>query len=154
MNFENGGAKWIRAISDEAKVPERDADLLQQDFSASAPNQKWAGDITYVWIREGWVYLAVIIDLLSRRVVGSAIRYTKFRTLPHYLFSASFNFCRGRLGIFKTFELAFLQLEPLIALQPNASGPLFVALFPHIRPFTCMPLFPEQISQPLVDPLP
>ena len=45
-------------------------DLLQQDFSASAPNQKWAGDITYIWTREGWVYLAVIIDLFSRRVVG------------------------------------------------------------------------------------
>ena len=47
--------------------------LLQQDFSASAPNQKWAGDITYVWTREGWVYLAVILDLFSRRVIGWAI---------------------------------------------------------------------------------
>jgi putative transposase len=46
---------------------------LQQDFKASGPNQKWAGDITYVWTREGWVYLAVIIDLFSRRVVGWAI---------------------------------------------------------------------------------
>jgi transposase InsO family protein len=47
--------------------------LLQQDFTASGPNQKWAGDITYVRTREGWVYLAVIIDLFSRRVVGWAI---------------------------------------------------------------------------------
>ena len=47
--------------------------LLQQDFAASQPNQKWAGDITYVWIREGWVYLAVILDLHSRRVIGWAI---------------------------------------------------------------------------------
>lgn len=47
--------------------------LMQQDFSASGPNQKWAGDITYVWTREGWVYLAVIIDLFSRRVIGWAI---------------------------------------------------------------------------------
>lgn len=47
--------------------------LLQQDFTASGPNQKWAGDITYIWTREGWVYLAVIIDLFSRRVVGWAI---------------------------------------------------------------------------------
>ena len=46
---------------------------MQQDFSASAPNQKWAGDITYIWTREGWVYLAVIIDLFSRRVIGWAI---------------------------------------------------------------------------------
>jgi putative transposase len=47
--------------------------LLQQNFTASGPNQKWAGDITYVRTREGWVYLAVIIDLFSRRVVGWAI---------------------------------------------------------------------------------
>lgn len=47
--------------------------LLLQDFTASGPNQKWAGDITYVWTREGWVYLAVIIDLFSRRVIGWAI---------------------------------------------------------------------------------
>ena len=44
--------------------------LLQQDFSASAPNQKWVGDITYLMTSEGWLYLAVIIDLYSRCVVG------------------------------------------------------------------------------------
>jgi transposase InsO family protein len=47
--------------------------LLQEDFTAGGPNQNWAGDITYVWMRVGWVYLAVIIDLFSRRVVGWAI---------------------------------------------------------------------------------
>jgi putative transposase len=47
--------------------------LLQQYFAASGPNQKRAGDITYVWTREGWIYLAVILDLFSRRVVGWAI---------------------------------------------------------------------------------
>ncbi|WP_029859770.1 IS3 family transposase, partial [Vibrio parahaemolyticus] len=44
--------------------------LLAQDFNAAAPNQKWAGDITYVATSEGWLYLAVIIDLYSRQVVG------------------------------------------------------------------------------------
>ena len=46
--------------------------LLKQDFSASKPNEKWVGDITYVPTAEGWLYLAVIIDLFSRRVVGWA----------------------------------------------------------------------------------
>ncbi|OCX60538.1 integrase [Thioclava sp. SK-1] len=46
---------------------------LNQDFTATAPNQKWAGDITYIWTREGWSYLSVIIDLYSRRVIGWAI---------------------------------------------------------------------------------
>ena len=47
--------------------------LLDRDFFAERPNQKWAGDISYVWTREGWLYLAVIIDLHSRRVIGWAV---------------------------------------------------------------------------------
>ncbi len=44
--------------------------LLKQDFYASGPNQKWAGDITYLRTDEGWLYLAVVIDLWSRSVIG------------------------------------------------------------------------------------
>lgn len=44
--------------------------LLDQDFSADGPNQKWAGDISYIWTSEGWLYLAVILDLYSRRVIA------------------------------------------------------------------------------------
>ena len=47
--------------------------LLAQNFSADAPNQKWAGDISYIWTSEGWLYLAVILDLYSRRVIGWAV---------------------------------------------------------------------------------
>ena len=47
--------------------------LLHRDFTAEKPNQKWAGDISYVWTREGWLYLAVILDLHSRRVIGWAV---------------------------------------------------------------------------------
>lgn len=47
--------------------------LLNQNFTADRPNQKWAGDISYLWTREGWLYLAVIIDLHSRKVVGWAV---------------------------------------------------------------------------------
>ena len=46
--------------------------LLNQDFNAAGPNQKWGADISYVWTREGWLYLAVVIDLFARRVVGWA----------------------------------------------------------------------------------
>jgi putative transposase len=46
--------------------------LLDQDFKATRPNQNWGADISYVWTREGWLYLAVVIDLFARRVVGWA----------------------------------------------------------------------------------
>jgi len=47
--------------------------LLEQDFSATAPNQKWVSDITYIATDEGWLYLAVVLDLHSRLVVGWAM---------------------------------------------------------------------------------
>lgn len=47
--------------------------LLNQDFSAQAPNQKWVTDITYIDTSEGWLYLAIVLDLYSRRVVGWAM---------------------------------------------------------------------------------
>jgi len=46
------------------------SNLLEQNFTASAANEKWCGDITYLWTEEGWLYLATIIDLYSRKVVG------------------------------------------------------------------------------------
>jgi putative transposase len=47
--------------------------LLDRDFHAPAQNQKWAGDISYIWTREGWLYLAVILDLHSWCVIGWAV---------------------------------------------------------------------------------
>ena len=47
--------------------------LLGQKFNAQRPNQLWASDITYIWTQEGWLYLAVIVDLFSRRIVGWAM---------------------------------------------------------------------------------
>lgn len=44
--------------------------LLNRKFSVTMPNYAWVGDITYVWTSEGWLYLAVVIDLYSRRIVG------------------------------------------------------------------------------------
>ena len=46
---------------------------LDRDFTAAAPNRKWVTDITYLPTAAGWVYLAVVIDLFSRKVVGWAI---------------------------------------------------------------------------------
>jgi len=47
--------------------------VLNRDFSPSAPNQAWGTDITFLWTQQGWIYLAVVIDLYSRRVVGWCI---------------------------------------------------------------------------------
>jgi putative transposase len=48
------------------------ANLLDRQFEAEGPNLKWAADFTYLWTHEGWLFVAVVIDLFSRRVVGWA----------------------------------------------------------------------------------
>ena len=45
--------------------------FLDRQFHASAPNTKWIADFTYIWTAEGWLYVSAVIDLFSRRVVGS-----------------------------------------------------------------------------------
>jgi putative transposase len=50
--------------------------ILDRQFHAVAPNRKWIADFTYVWTGEGWLYVAAVIDLFSRRVVGWSISAT------------------------------------------------------------------------------
>lgn len=45
---------------------------MAQDFKAEGPDRKWGVDISYIWTAEGWLYLAVVLDLFSRRVIGWA----------------------------------------------------------------------------------
>ena len=68
--------------------------VLDRDFTASAPNLKWAGDITYLRTPEGWLYLAVVIDLFSRFIVGWAIS-TK---IDRQLVLAALDMARKRRG--------------------------------------------------------
>jgi putative transposase len=56
--------------------------VLARQFKASAPNEKWVGDITYLWTREGWLYLATLIDIFSRRVVGWSMSERLTTDLP------------------------------------------------------------------------
>ncbi|CAG1003805.1 Putative transposase InsK for insertion sequence element IS150 [Myxococcaceae bacterium] len=74
-------AKRMQALGLRAKAAKKfkattqsKHNLPEQDFSAAAANQKWAADITYVWTEEGWLYLAVMLDLYSRAVVGFGLR--------------------------------------------------------------------------------
>ena len=56
--------------------------LLERDFTAKGPNEKWAADITYIRTREGWLYLAVVIDLFARKIIGWAMRADMKADLP------------------------------------------------------------------------
>lgn len=49
------------------------SNVLDRQFDVNKPNVAWAGDLTYVWTREGWLYLAVLLDLYSRKIVGWSV---------------------------------------------------------------------------------
>jgi len=66
-------AKKFKATTDSEHSLPVAPNLLDQDFTATAPNQKWVCDITYLWTGEGWLYLAVVLDLFSRMVIGWAM---------------------------------------------------------------------------------
>ena len=55
--------------------------LLARQFDVTAPDHVWAGDITYIWTAEGWLYLAVLMDVYSRTVVGWAMNHQMDTTL-------------------------------------------------------------------------
>lgn len=63
------GRKFKATTNSAHKLPVS-PNLLEQDFTCEKTNEKWAGDITYLWTDEGWLYLAVVLDLFSRRVIG------------------------------------------------------------------------------------
>lgn len=73
------GLRGVPSVTYRGSTTDSDHDepvapnLLARDFSTDAPNVAWVGDITYLPTREGWVYLAVLIDLYSRKVVGWAL---------------------------------------------------------------------------------
>lgn len=50
------------------------ANLLERNFSPTMPNQAWSADLTYIWTDEGWLYLAVVLDLFNREIVGWSIK--------------------------------------------------------------------------------
>jgi putative transposase len=75
LNLKAKQAKKFKATTDSHHDRLVAPNLLNQDFTALAPNQKWAGDITYIWTREGWIYLAVIMDLFNREIIGWAMSH-------------------------------------------------------------------------------
>lgn len=70
LGIKGVAAKKFKVTTDSAHNLPIAENLLKQDFSATSPNEKWVSDITYVWTLSGWLYVAVVMDLYSRRIIG------------------------------------------------------------------------------------
>ncbi len=73
--------KHFKATTDSRHDLPVAENTLDRQFEPEAPNEAWAADITYVWTGEGWLYLAVVMDLFSRRIVGFSMRRSLSRAL-------------------------------------------------------------------------
>lgn len=73
--------------------------LLARDFAAQRPNERWVTDITYVWTSSGWVYLAAILDLFSRAIVGWAVDTSLSTRLPLAALQAAIQRRRPAAGL-------------------------------------------------------
>lgn len=74
-------ARKFKATTDSKHTLPVAPNHLDRDFIATEINQKWVGDITYLWTEEGWMYLAIMIDLYSRAVVGWSLSHRMTREL-------------------------------------------------------------------------
>ena len=75
------GKRRFKATTNSAHDLPVAPNLLARNFAVDAPNRVWTGDITYIWTEDGWLYLAVVIDLFNRQVVGFAMGQRMTRTL-------------------------------------------------------------------------
>lgn len=73
LGLEAKAAKKFKATTDSAHPHPVAPNRLERRFEAPAADRIWVGDISYVWTREGWLYLAVILDTFSRRIVGWSV---------------------------------------------------------------------------------
>ena len=75
------GRRRFKVTTDSAHGLPVSPNLLERKFGVQEPNRVWTGDVTYVWTGEGWLYLAVVLDLFSRQIVGFAMGETMTRQL-------------------------------------------------------------------------
>lgn len=100
-----------KATTDSSHAFNNAPKLLEQDFSANGPKQKWAEDIFYIWTGERWLYLAVIRDLYSRRVI--ALSWFVSKPLPGKRWAVSNRMKR---------DLAIRALDMAVALRQPPVG--------------------------------
>lgn len=73
--------------------------LLKRNFHADHPNQVWVVDITYIWTSQGWLYLATVMDLFSRKIIGFNLANTLSTQLPQLALERAFHFRSPEEGL-------------------------------------------------------
>jgi transposase InsO family protein len=93
------GRRKYKATTDSNHGQSVAPNLLQRDFHTERPDAVWVSDITYIWTRQGWLYLAVILDLYSRKVVGWSLADRMTASLVCNALSAAVRLRRPKPGL-------------------------------------------------------
>jgi transposase InsO family protein len=95
MRADGLQARWkrrfVRTTDSNHNLPVAE-NVLNRQFEPTEPNQVWATDITYIWTKEGWLYLAIVIDLFSRLVVG----WSMGKNIDRHLVLSALDMARAR----------------------------------------------------------
>lgn len=75
------------------------ANLLNQDFSTTRPDQVWSSDITCIWTKQGWLYLAVVLDLFNRQIIGWKVSKNQKKELVYEAISKSLKLRKPNGGL-------------------------------------------------------
>lgn len=91
--------KFKKTTIQSDKPYHRGKDLVQQNFTAKAPNSVWVADISYIAVNNKWVYLSIVLDLFSRKVVGMAIEETRGAELVIKALNAAITLRKPAVGL-------------------------------------------------------
>lgn len=84
--------RYRKASQEHIEVPNH----LGRQFAVTAPNEVWAGDVTYIWTGNRWMYLAVVIDLFARKVIGWSMSLSPDSRLTGKALSMAYELCRPK----------------------------------------------------------
>lgn len=105
------------------------ANIVNQHFIAERPNQLWTSDITYLWTREGWMYLSVILDVCSRQIVGYSMNNRLTTDLVTEAFKRAIGWRKVEPGMIfhsdRGSQYASIEMQRLLAsygIRPSMSG--------------------------------
>jgi len=87
--------RYKKATNEHLGIP----NLLERQFAVTEPNQVWCGDVTYVWVGNRWLYLAVVLDLFARKVIGWAVSKSPDSTLTGNALSMAFTVRKQPKGV-------------------------------------------------------
>ena len=143
------GRRFVKTTDSRHPFPIA-ANILMREFAVPAANVAWATDITYLWTAEGWLYLAAILDLFSRRVVGFAMGDQITRELPLTALRRALSHRPDTRNLIHHSDRGSTRATTIVGLwrRPGSPAALAPRTSPRLRAFRCAGCVPRRVRPP------